>query len=647
MVTEYRSDIDGLRAIAVLAVVFYHLFPEWVSGGYVGVDVFFVISGFLITGIIYKSLQQGRFTFKDFYARRIRRIFPALVLVLGFCLWYGWYSLLPEEYVSLNRLIAASGAFIANFVLWEKTVEHGGYFNTAAELKPLLHLWSLSIEEQFYLIWPPLCLWLYKSKSSLLKVALGIAAVSLGLNLFMIEKYPAATFYLPHTRFWELMLGGVLAVVTLPDLKKWREPASVLGLLLLLFGIFSFTSADPFPGWRALLPTVGTFLLIAAGPQAWVNRRLLSLKTLVFVGLISYPLYLWHWPLFSFSRIENIEPLTLGYRFGLLIASLVLAWGTYQFIEKPIRHAKNPWRAYVTAGALAGLAAICIAAKIFMKIDLPTRLMNANAKATVSSLSLGEGLDVDNTCFLNPEEQKLTSDCHSDKREKPVNVVYGDSRANAIFSGLYHSSLPGERWSVLARRGCAPLSGFKRDKATAESDAQECDKLNSVALQVLEQNKHIKVVLIAMAARVIDETLEMAEKDNGAAFYNALIETIRRLEASGKKIFWLEDNPYMVDPQYCLKKILNQKNHSQESCGISAARHEEQYKNYYAFMLKLKNKFPNVTFFDPTNLLCQDGFCPMLKDGKFLYSDKDHYSDFGSTQIATNIIQTLSELKKN
>ncbi len=649
MTTEYRSDIDGLRAIAVLSVVFYHFFPEWVPGGYVGVDVFFVISGFLITGIIHKNLLHGRFTFQDFYSRRIRRIFPALAVVLGFCLWYGWYSLLPEEYVSLNRYIAASGAFITNFVLWEKTVAHGGYFNIAAELNPMLHLWSLSIEEQFYLIWPPLCLWLYKTRSRFLFGALSLALVSFVLNVIFIGQYPTATFYLPFTRLWELLIGGVLAITSFSFVGPKKEGLSAFGLLLLLIGVFALNSKSPFPGWAALLPVIGTVLIIAAGPNAWINRKALSVKAIVYIGLISYPLYLWHWPLFSFSRIENFEPLTSSYRFGLLILSFALAWATYQFLEKPIRHARSDFRYLVTMSTLIVLASVCITAKIFMKINYPTRLSKISlTNYDISSLSLGKNFEqhTNSNCLLKPDDVHLTTSCHSDKREGPVSLVYGDSRAAAIFPGLVETSTSGQRWAVISRRGCAPLSGFQRTKVNKEfiKDAKDCDALNSAALLAIEKDPNIKVVLFALAARVIDETLEMTGGDQRTKFMNSLKDAITRIQASGKKVVWLEDNPYFMDPKYCVKDLLNNKDIAVSSCGISKQLHEAQYKNYNELVSQLRSEISQMQVFETTPLLCDDTFCPMIRDGKFLYSDRDHYSDFGSRAVAGDIVSKIYDL---
>lgn len=373
---KYRPDIDGLRAIAVLSVVGFHAFPSWVKGGFIGVDVFFVISGFLISGIIYENLDKGEFTLREFYARRIRRIFPALILVMATCLVFGWFALLTDEYKQLGKHIAGGASFISNFLLWQES----GYFDNSAETKPLLHLWSLGIEEQFYIVWP-LLLWLtWKRKFNFFAVTLAIAAGSFYLNINGIEQDAVATFYSPITRFWELMCGGLLAWVTIykkesltgiklrldrfivsniyrnKEVEKGRTLANLsafTGLALLAYG-FSIIAKDfYFPGVWALVPVLAALLIILAGPAAWINRQILSTRIFVWFGLISYPLYLWHWPLLSFARIiENGTP-GREIRVAAVVVSIVLAWLTMKLIEKPFRFGNQ--RTGLKVATLSGL----------------------------------------------------------------------------------------------------------------------------------------------------------------------------------------------------------------------------------------------------------------------------------------------------
>jgi peptidoglycan/LPS O-acetylase OafA/YrhL len=357
---KYRPDIDGLRAIAVLSVVGFHAFPSLVQGGFIGVDVFFVISGFLISSIIYENLDKKEFTFLEFYARRIRRIFPALIVVMTACFVFGWFSLLMDEYMQLGKHIAGGAAFVSNFLLWQES----GYFDNSAETKPLLHLWSLGIEEQFYIVWP-LLLWLsWKRKFNFFAVTLAIAVGSFYLNIKGIKQDAVATFYSPITRFWELMIGGLLAWITIykkstfagiclkvdrlivstiyknKQVTKGRTLANLsafTGLALLVYGLVIIAKDFSFPGVWALVPALAALLIISAGPAAWINRQILSTNIFVWFGLISYPLYLWHWPLLSFAQIiENGSP-SRNTRITAVAISILLAWLTMKFIEKPFR----------------------------------------------------------------------------------------------------------------------------------------------------------------------------------------------------------------------------------------------------------------------------------------------------------------------
>ena len=360
----YRPDIDGLRAIAVGSVVAYHAFPSFISGGFVGVDIFFVISGYLISSIILKSLDGGAFSFGDFFSRRVRRIFPALIVVLVASIGFGWFVMLADEYAQLGKHVAGGAAFVANFVFWDEV----DYFDSLAELKPLLHLWSLGVEEQFYIVWPLLLFVAWRRRTAIPVLMMVIIIASFVLNIGTVESDPAASFYLPFARFWELLCGGLLAYLTLlkNDPLFWQGPhqrlrgllvgfpsqwpvssgrvadlMSIAGAALVCWAVLRIDRQASFPGWWALLPTSGAVLLIATGPDAWFNRTVLARRTMVFVGLISYPLYLWHWPLLSFARIVGQDSQRVIV--CLVIASIVLAWLTFRFVEIPVkRSSRNP-----------------------------------------------------------------------------------------------------------------------------------------------------------------------------------------------------------------------------------------------------------------------------------------------------------------
>lgn len=355
---DYRADIDGLRAVAVLFVLFYHAFPGHFPGGFVGVDIFFVISGFLISGILFNDFERGRFGFLDFYARRIRRLFPALILVCVACLIFGWISLLPIEFRQLGKHVLGGSAFSANFVL----ALESGYFDVDAASKPLRHLWSLGVEEQYYLIWPAALFLCRRSRRSTVALVAALGVSSFAFNLYFTNADRAMAYYLPLTRFWELMVGGGLAYLVRHRggrggiLGRWnslqQEPKfgatiagakALLGAAAIVISQLLINEQRAFPGWWALLVCAGAALIIWAGSDTWINRRILGSRPLVWIGLISYPLYLWHWPLLSFGNIISGfggYPST-GYRVLAVAASVALAYLTYVFVELPIRHGKT------------------------------------------------------------------------------------------------------------------------------------------------------------------------------------------------------------------------------------------------------------------------------------------------------------------
>jgi peptidoglycan/LPS O-acetylase OafA/YrhL len=354
----YRPDIDGLRAVAVLAVVIYHAFPKALPGGFVGVDIFFVISGYLISGILFKSLSNGTFSFAEFYSRRIRRLFPALVTVLVLCLGYGWLVLLPSEYQQVGKHTAAGALFIQNIIFWKEV----GYFDSAASLKPLLHLWSLAVEEQYYIIFPPLLivLWRCKKKCSIGSILVILLFVSFIANLAMSYQNKASDFFLLTYRAWEFLGGSFLAWqhYSIGETRRCScNRRSILGALFIVVGLAAIGQGAPYPGWRALLPVTGTLLLIAAGKQAMINKFFLSHPVAIWIGLISYPLYLFHWPIFSFLHIVKGEnPGGFYLAVGILL-SFVFSILTYYFIEKKIRHNSSRWTvpALTTAFLFTGL----------------------------------------------------------------------------------------------------------------------------------------------------------------------------------------------------------------------------------------------------------------------------------------------------
>ncbi len=427
---KYRPDVDGLRAVAVLLVLHFHAFPAAIPGGFVGVDVFFVISGFLITGIIVRELEQGRFSLLTFYVRRIRRIFPALLVVLVIALILGWLWMLPAAFAQLGTDIFASAAFAANIAL----LLQSGYFDVESTKKPLLHLWSLGIEEQFYLAWPLILLLAARLRLSILAVASTLGVASFILNVALIGSHPAAAFFLPFTRAFELLVGAVLACSW--DRVNQSSQASNIrawtGVAMIAVAAAVLSGHSAFPGWWAILPVAGTALLVSA-PGAWICRGVLASPPLVWIGLISYPLYLWHWPLLVFGATIKFAPLTLLERELVLIASVLLAWATYRFIEMPIRFGRpSPRR---VAGLCVGMLLIGAAGGVVLwgrgfDFRLPTEIRAmANVPTQTQRWRVHE-------CMLDISiKTSFAADC-ADRDRRPLVMVWGDSTAGALIPGL-------------------------------------------------------------------------------------------------------------------------------------------------------------------------------------------------------------------
>lgn len=500
----YRRDIDGLRAIAVLAVMSFHVAPQLFPGGFVGVDIFFVISGFLISGILIGDLENGRFSLARFYSRRIKRIFPALLLVLAVCYAVGWCFLLTDEFKQLGKHIAGGAGFISNLLYWRDA----GYFDGAAARKPLLHLWSLGIEEQFYIVWPLLLYTAFKSKVKLLKVMLLVGGISFFINLVMMSRDHVGLYYSPITRFWELALGCVLACLTFykVDLTSaaglslkasqrvaLRDLASWTGCALLIAATLFINESRVFPGWWALLPTLGAYLIISAGPTAAFNRLILSRAVLVWIGLISYPLYLWHWPMLSFLRIVAPDLAGSPWRLLVIPASILLSWGTFRLIEHPIRRGSY---ARVKVAILLVLMSVMggIGYETYRHDGLEFRYPKLIAELIKTKFDLTTEWR-EHKCSLEPSVDKhgFSDEC-VDRDGKPLIVLWGDSHAAALYPGL--KALQNEyNFGIgqLTTSGCPPLLSYVAENP----EDKKCVEINHESLSTIRRVKPAVVLLHA------------------------------------------------------------------------------------------------------------------------------------------------------
>jgi peptidoglycan/LPS O-acetylase OafA/YrhL len=654
----YRPDIDGLRALAVLSVVVFHAFPERLSGGFIGVDVFFVISGFLISTIIFRNLEQGTFSFPEFYARRIRRIFPALVLVLASSYVFGWFVLLADEYRQLGKHIAGGAGFISNLVLWTEA----GYFDASAETKPLLHLWSLGIEEQFYFVWPLLLWFAWKRRLNLFTLAIVVTLVSFGLNLDGMQKDSVATFYSPLTRFWELSCGALLAWTTLYKKSAWAPAAAKLdgwlaaaiyrderprdgatlsnvlsfcGLLLLCYGMVRMNRNLGFPGKWALVPVLGAVLVIAAGPRARLNRTLLSNPAAVWVGLISFPLYLWHWPLLSFARIVEGATPAAGIRAAAVLLAVALAWLTFRLVEGPLRQGGHG-RARLAGLVLAMTVAGYVGYNTYSRYGLPFRPAQQALKINEFDIHYKESCKpLTGADFGNDWCSSGTS------ASRPVTtVMVGDSFASSYTTMLKpYAAGAGPAFSFIqfGRGGCPGLLGY---------GPAYCRQIAAASLDYARRTASVKNVV--MAARwptyYKGEDYNYAHvnlKESPEAFKAALEATLQAYRSAGKQVVMFLAQPTGSEPRACIVRPIRLGNH--DACDLPLPKAREFQGRYRDYLLPLLASL-GVPYFDPYKYLCNTAFCTVAEHGRILYADEGHLSPFGGEFLAQHGKNELDQL---
>jgi len=665
--SSYRPDIDGLRAIAILSVIVFHAFPHRIKGGFVGVDIFFVISGYLITHILVQHQADRRFLFAEFYLRRVRRIFPALLTMLTGVLIAGLFLLFSYEYAQLGKHTLAGALFASNFVLWSEA----GYFDSASDLKLLLHLWSLAVEEQFYILWP-LLIWIaYKLKIHALTIALMVALLSFGLNLYWVHQDATATFYFPFTRFWELLAGACLACLERrPSAgsaaverslgRSWIDVANVfatLGLVLMLLAIFGMNKNKSFPGWWALLPVAGTMLLIHAGAGAFINRWFLGHRFMVGIGLISYPLYLWHWPLLAFVRILHIGRPSGWVLLVALGLSLVLAWLTYRLIEQPIRSRRHNRQipAYLLL-ALMGVGiygAIAYHSEGFAGLRDPQQVMNAKAFIRMDE-TFTQDACLRKYAALNPHFCLI-----DDPSQAPTVALLGDSHAHHYFLGLsqYYRS-QNENLVAMGGLACAPFIDVESRKP---GDEDKCrPTLNAIFDYVLQDSSIHTVIVSGRGPLYVnghgygemdtkDWQIRFTPKprmtDTAAIFGTAMTATLNRLLAAHKQVIFIIDDPELgFDPKTCVDLRPYNPFHPgiRAPCAIDRRSYDRRSARYREVVRGVLKQFPQVRVFDPTKYLCDDRYCWAMHDDKILYHDDNHLSYLGSEYLGRRFAEEHS-----
>ena len=654
--TDYRPDIDGLRAIAVLIVIGFHAEIGLLRGGFTGVDVFFVISGYLISGIVFRSLRKGTFSFREFYVRRINRIVPSLAVVLAASLVAGWVISMPTEYRLLGKHTFGGSAFASNIILWREA----GYFDSPH--KPFLHLWSLAVEEQFYLVWPPLALVAWRRKWNLLVTIGAVVSASFAVSVWMLHRsLTVEAFYFPGTRLWQIGAGALLSQVesrvTSPrssggyGFTKLRQAGGLAGIVLLAATLALVDHETPWPGFLALLPVAGTLLLIGTGPDTWVGRKLLANRLLVGIGLISYPLYLWHWPLIVFARLVNEGPVGPVAMTLIVALSILLAWLTYKFVEVPIRFGARKGRS--AALLLPALVTIgCVGLVVQSGLIRPRLFAAASA--------LDEAIN-------DREGPKVPEGLDRDGRPSIASIP-GAPDSSVLLTGDSHMAQYWPRFLHLARTStsrlptvlllrygsCVPMPGVERrgNESALKSARTECARFHRGAMEVADDPRVKSVVFGAswpsylrnqvtyLEGERLPLTVDGPETDRAFAM---LAQEFRRLSDSGKRVYVVLDNPVdsAFDPASMLRSRLPGFRATEPLTSVPRSRVVERSRVVNARLMEAA-RIGGATVIDPVDFLCGPTACPTVSNqGKPIYRDNNHMRASFVRERATYIDSVL------
>ena len=660
---KYRAEIDGLRAVAVLPVILFHAGFKLFGGGYVGVDVFFVLSGYLITGIIHEEMQSGRFSVVRFYERRARRILPALLLVCLVCIPFAWLWMLPDELQGFARSLMAVSVFASNFLFWSES----GYFEAAAALKPLLHTWSLAVEEQFYIFFPLFLLLLRRaSPRTLMTVIAALSVVSLSAAELLSKLLPAANFYLLPSRAWELGLGAILALNAGTMSRKHGyagQLAAATGLAMIVYAVFAFDETMQLPGLWSLIPVLGTALLVAFATPSTMIGWFLSLRPIVGIGLISYSAYLWHQPLFAFARIRLLDAPSPATYMVLSALALVLAYLSWRFVEQPFRRKDLVSRRQIFSSA-AAVSVLVIAAGFAGQetSGFPARLTSdalaMAAWAEQPKLRQGK-CKTGSLNIVTPENSCLYND------ELPADItIWGDSHATVLAQSLADALRTGDHGlREFSFYGCAPATGLHRSDGV-----DDCDALNRRVLRELDPVS--TVVLLARWTLYLEgepfDNREGGVEPDGATYALPLGKgreyiadparvqvvgqlfrtTIEQLLKSGKRVVLVYPVPEVGwNVPRLLAREIQFGIGRQSPLSTSFEVFRRRSGNARA-QLDLLADNPNLLRVRPEELFCGTHIadrCLAQLDGKPLYFDDDHLSGIGSAMLAGKIVAAMKE----
>lgn len=606
---KYRADVDGLRAIAVLSVLLFHGGVSVLSGGYVGVDIFFVISGFVITTKLVEEVDEGKFSIANFYTRRIRRILPALVGTILLSYAAALVFFLPDAMADFSKSVVATATFLSNMFFWKSS----GYFETSALDRPLLHTWSLAIEEQFYIV-IPIVLFFVMTRARRWAFAIFAlsAAASLALSIFVTDKAPTANFFVLPTRAWELLLGVMVALAPAPAISQRvvREAIALIGLGLIAFAVLTYTSATPFPGLAAFIPTFGTAALIYIGKsgQPTVVAGGLSLRPVVAIGLISYSLYMVHWPIIVFARYVLLRDLAGWEIAAAVAAALVLAYLSYRFVETPFRRPKRPMsRPRLFGATTAILAGLCLLGFAGVWTG-GARFLHPDFAPSAQAEATGPDLWLTHRCFLEDQNASAwAGDMCVRTTGAPQNaLLWGDSFAAQYIPGLLANQQHLSRNVVqYTFAGCPPVLSY-------DSYARPgCHDFNARVFDVIQ---HYHIDTVVLSARW-DELRERG--------LQGLTATIDELRAKGLTVYVIGQSPMFAFGVQVL---------DYRGAGKTDAGDARWYLSFGPSLNDaLRAASDHANFVDPLPAFCHGNVCNYKSASKLLFADYGHFSETGSS----------------
>lgn len=647
---RYRSDIDGLRAVAVLPVIFFHLGAGPFAGGFVGVDVFFVVSGYLITSILLDEIGAGSFTYLGFYERRIRRIFPALFVMMGVSLPLALLVLVPEHLEDFGQSVIAAALFVSNVFFFLED----GYFEGPADLHPLLHTWSLAVEEQFYLFMPLVLVLVVRRGVSVPGCLAALAAASLLFSIWQLGSHPSAAFYLLPARLWELMLGAWLATTAVSPVRSMALAAVgvLAGLCAIGVAVFVFHERTPFPGPAALLPCIGAALVIHFGRTANPVSDLLGSSPLRRVGLLSYSLYLWHFPLAVFARHLIVRPFTALEIVVLLAVTFILSVLSWRYVEQPFRI--RPRR--VERRLLYRLAGVVMACSVAFGLftdfsDGAPERFGASARVLLATSE-----NRDTRCL------RQGRNCEIGDPDAPARfIVWGDSHAGAMLAAFRTLA---ERHDVsgraMLRGGCIPAIGYF---TTTAAIAQACYQANQAALAAaLEPDVH--TVFLAgrwtllveeslygfeggRAHGLVDESGALRDAPTRMVLEKVLDATLAELRGSGRQVYLIGPVP---EVGWHVPHTLAQRERfagllADEA--ITPTREAFDARNRQTLaLLETLARHHGAQVLYPHRMLCGEDACALMENGRLLYYDTNHLTITGALLLTPMLEPAFREMSR-